>query len=145
MAVLDDITLLRYSEDDLSSQEKREVEELLVSNPDAQKNLEMLIRSSKVLESALGHLKDAKPPESIVKRIRESSAGARAPVKKNSAFSRGSWLSIAASLVLAVCRTEVEEASFDDVWKPGFHGFRLLLWKTVFSFRFRCISGRTSA
>ena len=65
MAVLDDITLLRYSEDDLSKQEKREVEELLALNPDAQKKLEMLIRSSKVLESALGHLKDAKPPESI--------------------------------------------------------------------------------
>ena len=103
MTELDDITLLRYFEDDLPASKKREVEDAIAGNPDAQKKLEMLKSSSQILETAFGHLKDnLEPPQEIVDKIRASSIRSGGVGTLSRRLSQANWLSIAATLVIGV-------------------------------------------
>jgi len=103
MTELDDITLLRYFEDDLPASERREVEEAIAGDPEAQKKLEMLKSSSQILETALGHLKDdLEPPQEIVKKIRLSSIRSGGINTLARRLSQANWLSIAATLLIGV-------------------------------------------
>ncbi len=103
MVELDDITLLRYFEDDLPASKKSEVEEAISGDSDAQKRLEMLKSSSQILETALEHLKDElEPPQEIVKKIRLSSIRSGGINTLARRLSQANWLSIAATLLIGV-------------------------------------------
>lgn len=93
----DDLTLIRYVEHDLDEVEALEVEQFLKDDEPAREKVEMLQGTSSVLKASFGTLKDAKPPETLIRKIQELEQK-----PKIATFTNTNWYKIAATLVLGI-------------------------------------------